>query len=56
MGQKVNPVGFRLLNNKNWESIWYDKKSYAKKLISDITIRAFIKKNYAHCGIGSVVI
>ena len=30
MGQKVNPVGFRLLNNKNWESVWYDKKNYAK--------------------------
>lgn len=56
MGQKVNPVGFRLLNNKNWESIWYDKKNYAKKLINDIAIRAFIKKNYAHCGIGAVVI
>lgn len=56
MGQKVNPVGFRLLNNKNWESVWYDQKSYAKKLISDITIRNFIKKNYSHCGIGSVVI
>lgn len=56
MGQKVNPVGFRLLNNKNWESIWYDKKTYAKKLIDDIKIRNFIKKNYAHCGIGSVVI
>lgn len=56
MGQKVNPVGFRLLNNKNWESIWYDKKNYAKKLINDIAIRAFIKKNYAHCGVGSVVI
>ncbi len=56
MGQKVNPVGFRLLNNKNWESVWYDKKNYAKKLINDIAIRAFIKKNYSHCGIGSVVI
>jgi len=56
MGQKVNPVGFRLLNNKNWESVWYDKKNYAKKLINDIAIRAFIKKNYAHCGVGSVVI
>lgn len=56
MGQKVNPVGFRLLNSKNWESIWYDKKNYAKKLINDIAIRAFIKKNYSHCGIGSVVI
>jgi len=56
MGQKVNPVGFRLLNNKNWESVWYDNKNYAKKLINDITIRSFIKKNYSHCGIGSVVI
>ncbi len=56
MGQKVNPVGFRLLNNKNWESIWYDNKNYAKKLINDIAIRAFVKKSYAHCGIGSVII
>ncbi len=56
MGQKVNPVGFRLLNSKNWESVWYDNKNYAKKLINDIAIRAFIKKNYSHCGVGSVVI
>jgi small subunit ribosomal protein S3 len=56
MGQKVNPVGFRLLNKKNWESTWCDKKNYAKKLFSDITIRNFIKKNYSHCGIGSVMI
>jgi len=56
MGQKVNPVGFRLLNNKNWESVWYDHKNYATKLIGDIKIRNFVKKSYAHCGIGSVVI
>lgn len=56
MGQKVNPVGFRLLNTKNWESIWYDKKDYAKKLISDIQIRNFVKKNYANSGIGSVIV
>lgn len=56
MGQKVNPVGFRLLNNKNWESVWYDHKNYATKLISDVKIRNFVKKSYAHCGIGSVII
>jgi small subunit ribosomal protein S3 len=56
VGQKVNPVGFRLLNSKNWESVWYDHKNYAKKLINDVAVRKFIKKNYAHCGIGSVVI
>ncbi len=56
MGQKVNPVGFRLLNSKNWESVWFDQKNYAKKLINDVVIRNFVKKNYAHCGVGSVVI
>jgi small subunit ribosomal protein S3 len=56
VGQKVNPVGFRLLNNKNWESVWYDKRNYAKKLISDITIRNFVKKSYSHCGVGSVIL
>jgi small subunit ribosomal protein S3 len=56
VGQKVNPIGFRLLNSKNWESVWYDKRNYAKKLNNDIAIRAFIKQKYAHCGIGSVII
>ena len=56
MGQKVNPVGFRLLNRKNWESCWYDKKNYSIKLINDVQIRNFVKRNYSHCGIGSVTI
>lgn len=56
MGQKVNPIGFRILNHKNWESVWFDKKSYAKKLINDIEIRNFVKTKYSHCGIGSVII
>ena len=46
MGQKVNPIGFRLLNKKSWESVWFDKKSYSKKLINDIEIRKFIKTKY----------
>ncbi len=56
MGQKVNPVGFRILNKRSWESVWFDKKSYAKKLINDIEIRKFIKTKYAHCGISNVII
>ena len=57
MGQKVNPLGFRIpINKQLWQSVWYDKKNYSKKLINDIEIRRFINKNYAHCGIGSVVI
>ena len=56
MGQKVNPVGFRILNKKTWESVWFDKKSYATKLVNDVQIRKFIKTKYAHCGIASVII
>lgn len=57
MGHKVNPIGFRLLINKNWKSLWYDDgKNYSDKLISDVEIRKYIKKNYAHCGISKIVI
>ncbi|MFT6106205.1 MAG: small subunit ribosomal protein S3 [Rickettsiales bacterium] len=56
MGQKVNPVGFRILNKRNWESVWFDKKSYATKLVNDVQIRKFIKTKYAHCGISNVII
>lgn len=56
MGQKVNPVGFRLLNKKDWQSVWFDRKNYAKNLINDIEIRKLVKKKYAHCGIGNVII
>lgn len=56
MGQKVNPIGFRLLINHQWNSIWFDKKNYAKNLIKDINIRTFIKKAYAKSGISKVII
>ena len=40
MGQKVNPIGFRLGINKTWDSKWYVKKAdYAKTLLEDIQIR-----------------
>ena len=41
MGQKVNPIGFRLGVNKDWESNWYAGKDYAKTLNKDIKIREY---------------
>ena len=36
MGQKVNPVGFRLGINRGCDSIWFAKKvDYGKYLIED---------------------
>ena len=29
MGQKVNPIGFRVAVNKDWRSKWYAEKNSA---------------------------
>ena len=56
MGQKVNPVGYRLGVNKDWDSRWYDKKDYAKKLNNDIKIREYIFNNLKDASVSSVII
>ena len=44
MGQKVNPVGFRVGINKNWESRWMaPKKDVAKYIEKDFQIRNYIE-------------
>ncbi len=56
MGQKVNPVGYRLGVNKDWESRWYDKKNYADNLNKDIKIREYILTSLNDASISSVII
>ena len=56
MGQKVNPVGYRLGVNKDWDSRWYSKKDYAEYLNKDIKIREYILTNLKDAGISSVII
>ena len=54
MGQKVNPIGFRLGVNKTWQSRWYAEKSYANFLHEDLKIKKFIKKAFHHAGISRI--
>ena len=57
MGQKVNPVGFRLGINRGWDSVWFAKKSdYGKFLIEDYKIRKFIRSNIINAGVSEIVI
>jgi small subunit ribosomal protein S3 len=57
MGQKVNPIGYRLGVNKDWDSKWYaNKKEFGSKLIQDIKIREYLDKNLKDAGIASVTI
>ena len=56
MGQKVNPVGYRLGVNKDWDSRWYAKKDYADNLNKDIKIREYILTSLKDASISSVII
>ncbi len=57
MGQKVNPIGFRVGVIRSWDSIWYeDKKSYAKFLHEDLRIKKFVIKEHKNAGISRVII
>ena len=39
MGQKVNPVGYRLGVNRGWDSVWYAKKKYLME------VQAYLREN-----------
>ena len=57
MGQKINPIGFRLAVNRNWSSKWYaNSRSFAPMLAEDIKVREFLKKKLAHASVGRVLI
>ena len=57
MGQKVNPIGFRLGINRSWDSIWYAKKNdYSKFLMEDYKIRQYIRKNIINAGVSEIII
>ena len=56
MGQKVNPIGFRLGVNKDWESKWYAGKDYAKVLNKDIKIREYLEKRLKDAAVASIEI
>lgn len=54
MGQKVNPIGFRLGITRTWKSKWYEEKNYAKWLREDLKLRAYIKKVHYATGVSSI--
>lgn len=56
MGQKTNPIGFRLGITRTWDSRWYAKKDYADLLREDIFIRRYITSRLHRAGISRVII
>ena len=56
MGQKVNPIGFRLGIIKTWDSKWFAKADYAKLLHEDLKLRVFLKKRLYASGVSKIEI
>jgi small subunit ribosomal protein S3 len=57
MGQKVNPIGFRLPLSRDWSSRWYaSRKDFADYLFADGKIREFLKKKLKQAAVARIVI
>ncbi len=57
MGQKINPIGFRLGVNRTWDSRWFaDTKEYGQLLHEDLKIRKFLHKELKQAGVAKIVI
>lgn len=57
MGQKVNPIGYRLALNRDWRSRWFaSKKELPEFLHADLKIRDYVKKKLALAAVSKIVI
>ena len=57
MGQKVQPIGFRLGIVKDWNARWYaSKRDYATNLAGDLKVRDFIRRRIPNGAISKIAI
>lgn len=57
MGQKVNPIGYRLAINRDWRSRWFaSAKEMPEFLHSDLKIRGYVKKKLQLAAVSKIVI
>jgi small subunit ribosomal protein S3 len=56
MGQKTNPVGFRLGVIKGWDSNWYGGKKFDTKLVEDDKIRKYLNARLVKASVSKIFI
>jgi small subunit ribosomal protein S3 len=56
LGQKVNPIGFRLGIHRNWDSRWFAGREYSDYVLEDHSIRKFLKKRLFQAGVSRIEI
>jgi small subunit ribosomal protein S3 len=57
MGQKVNPIGFRIGINRTWDSRWFaEGDNYTNQLHADVAIREFLHDRLKQAGLSKIII
>lgn len=57
MGQKVNPIGFRLGITRDWTAKWYaGRREYTGNLIADIKLRKHLKQKLSGAAVSQIEI
>ena len=56
MGQKTQPIGFRLGINRTWDSRWFGGRSYADLLHQDINLRKYLFEKLKAAAVSKIVI
>lgn len=56
MGQKVNPIGFRLGVTRTWESRWFSSKNYVKWFHEDLNFHRYLKERLFSAGVSRIII
>ncbi|MCB5230475.1 MAG: 30S ribosomal protein S3 [Candidatus Cloacimonas sp.] len=58
MGQKINPIAFRLGVNRDFDSIWFapDKKEYVSNLHEDLIIKKYLFNRLSTAMVSKIVI
>ncbi|MFD1673042.1 30S ribosomal protein S3 [Agrilactobacillus yilanensis] len=56
MGQKINPIGFRVGVIRDWDAKWYAEKDFATFLHEDLRIRKYIEKRLIDASVSQVEI
>jgi small subunit ribosomal protein S3 len=57
MGQKVNPILYRIGNIYSWKSRWFaNKHNYADKVLEDHNLRKYLQEKLESAGLDEIVI
>ncbi len=56
MGQKTNPIGFRLGIIRGWDSNWYSEDNQPALVLEDTKLREYLQARLRNGGLSSVII